>query len=90
MLIDGFKRTIVAPLFKETKTIRSDTLPLSILNKSKKSSTTIKLETEWKGADACGTARAGETKVVLFLPPWLNTRPMPGQLKARRPVATAA
>ncbi len=42
-----------------------------------------------KGADACGTKRVGETKAVVF-PPWLNTLPILGQLKTRRPVASTA
>ena len=41
----------------------------------KKFPSPLKLETEWKGADACGTARAGETNVPRFLARWLNTHP---------------
>ncbi|ANU16797.1 hypothetical protein BBI11_07095 [Planococcus maritimus] len=33
------------------------------LIKVEKRSPALKLETEWKEADACGTARAGETNV---------------------------
>ena len=45
------------------------------MSEEKKFPSTLKLKTEWKGADACGTARAGETNVPRFLARWLNTRP---------------
>ncbi|AUD13557.1 hypothetical protein CW734_07680 [Planococcus sp. MB-3u-03] len=72
------------------KQAKNDAVPHLLLSELKKLFSTLKLGDGVKRGDAWGTERAGETKVARYLPPWLNTRPIPGQLKTRRPVASAA
>ncbi len=62
-------------LIQMIRVTKHDALPHFTSSEQKKISYPLKLETEWKGADACGTARAGETNVARTLSRWLNTRP---------------
>ncbi|AUD15233.1 hypothetical protein CXF77_09455 [Planococcus sp. MB-3u-09] len=55
---------IAFSLIQMIRATNHDVFPHFPSSGQKKFSSHLKLETEWKGADACGTMRAGETNVA--------------------------